>query len=354
MGASPSREVIVKCRAMHARLLGRGDYDKLISMKSVSQIAAYLKKQTPYAYVLRRIDENDVHRGQLEQLFKRSLFYDYERLIKFTAGTYKPAIRAMFDSYEIDDLKLVIGSICSEHEQFLSADDLTYIRSYSEYSTDFILSADNMEQLVDNLNGTRYYEPLLPFAARENPNFTAIDHALNLLNYRALIKAFRETAGGGDLKALISLFCTRTDIENILYVYRTKKLYNIPASEIAMRILPCEYKISRRELLELSGCDGIEAMTDKLADTYYGFLFPKSREHEWETLHSEYIYSRLVSNMRKPGGSVSAAYAYLYLKEIDIKNIIMIIEGVRYALPADQITSFIIGYNKKTVEAAVG
>jgi V/A-type H+-transporting ATPase subunit C len=48
--------------------------------------------------------------------------------------------------------------------------------------------------------------------------------------------------------------------------------------------------------------------------------------------------------LRQHGGDIGVALSYLYLKETDIKNIIMIIEGVRYALPTREIASFLIGY----------
>ena len=339
-----AQEVNVKCRAMYARLLKRGDYDALLAMKSVSQIAAYLKKQTTYAYVLRRIDENEVHRGQLEQVFKRSLFYDYERLLKFTAGSCKAAIRAMFESFEIDDLKLIIGSVCSDHEQFLTGEDLIYSRTYSRYPTELLLAADTMEGLVENLRGTRYYKPLLPFAVRENPDYLRIDHALNLLNFRTGMGVFQKTLRGDDRKTAVALYSTRADLENILFIYRIKKLYSLPASEIIRCLLPCEYKVSARELLDLANCGGIDELTDKINGTFYGFLFPKGRESEWEALQAKYFCDMHKKNIRLFDGGVNAAFAYLYLKELDIKNIVIIIEGVRYSLPPDMITPFLTGY----------
>ena len=354
MSLLTGREVNVKCRAMYARLLGQGDYDALMSMKNVNQIASYLKKQTPYAYVLRGIDENDVHRGQLERLFKRSLFYDYERLLKFTAGSYRSAIRAIFESYEVEDLKLVIGSVRSEHEKVLEAEDLAYIRAYSEIPTELLLGAETMEKLVENLKGTRYYEPLLPFASDNRADFLEIEHALNLLNYRSLTNAFKKTLRGAERGMMCGMFDTRADIENIMFIYRTKKLFGLPVSETALRLLPSDYKINKRELLDLAECADIGAMVERLGATYYGFLFPADRESEWESVHSGYFRDMNAGNIRGAGGGISAAYAYLYLKELDIKNIVMIIEGVRYSLPEDRIASFIIGRDKTPAIGAAG
>ena len=344
MGFGAAQGVNAKCRAMYARLLDRSDYDVLLSMKSVSQIADYLKKQTPYAYVLRRVNENDVHRGQLEQVFKKSLYYDYERLLKFTTGSYKEAIRAMFESYEIEDLKLVIGSICSDHKHILAADDLTYVRTYSNFPISALLDADTMEDLVANLPHTRYYKPLLPFAVKENPDFMKIDHALNLLNYKSKMSVFKNTLRGAGRKIAVSLYGTQADVENILFIYRIKKLYNFQTSEILQQLIPCEYKIGKKELLALAECGGLEELIGKIAATSYEPLFPRGRESEWEMIHAEYFYRIHRKNLRLHGADIGVALSYLYQKEIDIKNIVMILEGIRYSLPTEKIAKFLIGY----------
>ena len=343
MSVAAAQEVNAKCRAMYARLLKRADYERLLSMKSVSQIGVYLKKQTPYAYVMRRIDENDIHRGQLEQVFKRSLFYDYERLMKFMRDGCRTAVRAMFESHEIDDLKLAIGSICSDHEQFISEEDLSFVSNYSEFPADAVIGADTMDKLVANLRHTRYYKPLLPFASAESPEYIKIDRALNLLNYQVKMKAFMNAPGGANRQIAVSQYGARVDIDNILYIYRIKRLHSLPAADIMSYLMPCRHMISSRELYEMAECGSHEELTALIGRTKYGRLFPKGREDEWETLHSEHFYQMNKMNIRRQDAEMGVALAYLYLKEVDIRNIIMIIEGVRYSLPAAKIASFLIG-----------
>ena len=346
MNIGAAQVINVKCRAMYARLLDRREYDLLISMKSVSQIAEYLMKQTPYAYALRDIDENDVHRGRLEQCFKRSLFYDYESLLKFTAGGYKAVINAMFESNEIDDIKLVVSSICSDNEHMLTPEDLEYTRSYGKISVASLLGADTMEALAGNLSGTRYYKPLLPFAVRENPDFLKIDNALNILDYKTKTEVFNKSLRGPGRKILSLIYGIKTDIENILFIYRIKKLYRYTTGEIMRYLIPCEYWIGQKDLLSFAECDSLDEIAEKIERTKYGFLFPKDREHEWETLHTEFFYRIYKNILRRNGSSIGVALSYLYLKETDMKNIVMIVEGVRYSLRPDMIASFIIGYRQ--------
>jgi V/A-type H+-transporting ATPase subunit C len=344
MSLASAQAVHAMCRAMYAQLLNRGDYDILLNTRSIRLIADYLKKETPYAYVLRKIDSNNVHRGQLEQVFKKSLFYDYEKLLKFSAGDYKFGIQAMFFTHEIDDLKLVIGSVCSAEESHLTAEDLIFVKHYSAFTPAQILSAGAMDVLVENLKDTRYYKALLPFAVRENPNFLRIDNALNLLNFRTRITTYQKHLSGPSKAVALAIYGTKADIENILFIYRIKKLYRFPVADILSGLIPYYHKISSRELLELAESDTLPRLTALIAKTYYGFLFPAGRERSWETLYMEFLYKIHHRNLRMHGGDIGVAFSYLFLKETDIRNIITIIEGVRYALPTKEIAEFLIGY----------
>lgn len=343
MSVASAQAVNAKCRAMYSKLLNREDYDALLGRRSVPQIAEYLKKETQYAYVLRRLSENDAHRGQLEQLFKKSLFYDYEKLLLFSTGDYKAGIQAMFESHEIDDLKLVIGSICSDHESYLAPDDLIYVRHYSSFGTASLLGCDTMADLAESLKGTRYYKALKPFAVRERPDFLKIDSALNQLDCEAKMGVFRDRLGAASSKVAVSLYGTEADIGNILFIYRAKKLYRLPVADILVSLVP-SYRLSNGELLALAECAGARELVAIVAKTYYGFLFPDGRERDWENIHDEFFYATHRKNLRAHGGDIGVAMAYFFMKKTDIKNIITIIEGVRYALPTRDIAAFLIGY----------
>ena len=332
-----------KCHAMHSRLLGAGDYDALLRRASVPQIAEYLKNETPYAYVLRRLSENDAHRGQLESVFKRSLFYDYEKLLRFSGGGCKAAIRAMFEAHEINDLKLVVGSICSDHKHLVAADDLNYVRRYSGFGVDALLMADTIEGLAENLKGTRYHEALLPFAKKEKPDYLRIDRALDLLAHRAKFAAISKRLKGSVREACLDAYGQEVDITNIRFIYRMKKLFRYPPADIVASLIPHRHRLARRDLVDMAGCDGVDRLVGMVAGTCYKGLFPPGEESAWETIQAEWFYRLHRKNLRNNVGDANMALSYLRLKEVEIKNIIVILESVRYAIPAQQIRPFLVG-----------
>jgi V/A-type H+-transporting ATPase subunit C len=328
---------------MYSRLLSRSDYDALLRRTSVPQIAEYLKKETPYSRVLSRLNENSAHRSQLEGVLKRSLFFDYEKLIGFSSGGYKAAIKAMFEEHEVADLKLVISSICSDHEQMLAADDLSYARRYSSFGVNALLEPTTMAGLVSNLKGTRYHDVLSPFAENNPPDFLKIDRSLDLLSYRSKLSAFNKELKGAAREACMDLFGQQTDVANIQFIYRMKKLYRYSDGDIIVSLMPHSHRIEKGDLQKMAGCDGVGELIGLIARTWYKHLFPGGDESAWETIQAEHFYAINRANLRKHGGDANVALSYLHLKAVDIKNIIVIVEGIRYALPAQQIASFLVG-----------
>jgi V/A-type H+/Na+-transporting ATPase subunit C len=69
-----SQALTAKVHAMYGRRLTPQNYRELVRKQSVSEVAAYLKQQTAYSPLLRDINENFIHRGQLENILRRDLF----------------------------------------------------------------------------------------------------------------------------------------------------------------------------------------------------------------------------------------------------------------------------------------
>jgi V/A-type H+-transporting ATPase subunit C len=327
---------------MYAKLLKSDDYDRLLNMHSVPQVAAYLKKETSYAGALSEIDEENVHRGVMEQALKKSLFCDYEKLMKFCKGEYQDGLNIMFLSHEVSDLKLLISSVCTKHADPVTRDELVFIKNHGDLDAGLLAESETFERLVENLNGTRYYGMLTDFAGSEALDFYEIDKAIDKFNYKALMEGFKKRLGGSSAKAALSIYGTVIDITNIFNIYRLKKMRpNSSLGEIISRLIPYYYRMTRADFLELAQCEGKERLVDGMTKSKYGFLFPPDDENTWEDNYYKYLHNMYRRNLREHGFDIGVAMAYLFLKEIDIRNIITITECVRYSMPAPDIVRHI-------------
>ena len=78
-----SNAILAKARAMYGNRLTRKNYADLLQCRTVADVAAYLKMHTNYKDVLASLNENDIHRGQLEIVLRKKIFRDFEKLARY-------------------------------------------------------------------------------------------------------------------------------------------------------------------------------------------------------------------------------------------------------------------------------
>ena len=72
-----------KIRAMQSRLATEEQFQEIIQLSDVPQVVAYLKRTPEYAKIWSSLDENDLHRGDIEKLLKKSIFQNFARIYHF-------------------------------------------------------------------------------------------------------------------------------------------------------------------------------------------------------------------------------------------------------------------------------
>ena len=59
-----------KIRAMQSRLVTDEQLEEIVQLPNVPQVTAYLKRTPEYQNIWSGLDENDLHRGQIEKLLE--------------------------------------------------------------------------------------------------------------------------------------------------------------------------------------------------------------------------------------------------------------------------------------------
>ncbi len=75
--------VSTKIRAMSSHLVTEEQLQEIVRFSDVPQVAAYLKKTPEYAKAWSDLDENNLHRGQIEKLLKKSIFRKFLPYLQF-------------------------------------------------------------------------------------------------------------------------------------------------------------------------------------------------------------------------------------------------------------------------------
>lgn len=334
-----------KTRAMFGNLLRSVDYAELIQKKSISEVVSYLKHDTHYKGILSDIDENDIHRGKLENILRRDLINDYTKLLKFTDGNLKKFVNLLFIKAEIENLKLIFRIFEAGHVGQLDPDDVSLFNNGPHnVNIPKLALSRNLEEFLAGLKGSVYYDVLRPYASENNETrLFSMEMALDLFYLRNLQNCYSRLMDKKDCEIINKVIGLESDIFNIFWVYRSKTFYEIDAEVIRSYTLPLIYKLRKDTLDALVKAKNFEEFVDILKGTVYGFLFEGKNQLFYEHSYSEFIYKMYRKLFRDETFTIASVIAYIRMKEVELSNIISIIEGIRYKLPEENIRRFIIG-----------
>lgn len=338
--------VNAKVRALYGKLLSNCDYEELLEKRSVPSVAEYLKKSSGYGELLSSINESQVHRGELEKVFRASLYNDFIKVLRFLSSGSKKFLEAAFLRYEVEDLKMLFRIIYTGHKDETMKNSLVFLKNHSSLDFSKLINSSNIPDIVHSLKGSEYYKVLSPLASGSaKPNLFDIEMSLDLHYFMTMLKLTEKLLSAGDYKRIINTFGTEIDMLNIMVIYRCKKMFKLPSELTYKYVIPYWYRLSKEQLIQLSQSHNVDEFKKIISDTKYKNVFKTDEEHRWEINCANYLYRIYKNHFRTDNFSFGMTLAYLHLKEMDIRNIITLIEGVRYGLTKEEIKSYLIGIN---------
>ena len=339
-----SNVISAKAKAMYGKRLVDSDYAEMMRKQTVSEIAGYLKNNTHFSLVLSNINENLIHRGQLENLLRRACFDRYLRLSRYQKSSgrfyYFAVLRA-----EIEQILLAVMHLSTDAQSDIILSIPAFLMDHASFNLLSLATVHSFSDLLLVLDKTPYKGVLFPFIATigadQAVDVSACETAL-FSHYYAEIIARAKKEFSGDVRAkLLRIILMEIDLTNLCVIYRLKKYFGKKSDEIVRYLLPFHYKLTRnilRQMLDSASPDDIVDMSQK--------KYKCAGTGEKVEYIDEYVRQlRYFLNKRELRFSNSAPlvlYAFMALSEIEVSNITRIIEGVRYKMNPEEIGKLII------------
>ena len=330
---------------MYSKLLKEAQFDELIRKKSVTEVAAYLKRDTSYSKILADINESEIHRRELESLLKKSLIEDYLKLFHFLKGSPEKFIEATFLRFEVEDLKMILRVLNTQRSGELVKESLVFLDKFNTIDLNLLIKSKTIPEFVENLKESTYYRVLKPFVeGKEYQSLFDMELALDMHYFMMIAKLKDKLLKGSDKKAVSESYGREVDILNLLWIYRCKNHFNLPKEVTLNHIIPVRYSLSKDILLDLADSKDKDEFLSIVSKTRYSSLFAGKEDRMWEISFADYTYKMYKSILRKNSFNFGTVMAYIHLKEIEIRNIISAIECIRYGLPVEETKKYIIGF----------
>jgi vacuolar-type H+-ATPase subunit C/Vma6 len=268
-----------KIKAMQGRLLTREFYAALCAMSSVESAGKKLRGLPAYQKAMTDVDDEELHRGVIEQKIILSLSDDFKRLYQF-----------------LSDFR---------------------IRKY--------LDAFLMSREIDSYTA--------------EGSLFEIENQQDLFYYMNLWKRQKQYLDAANRTLMEKIKGIEVDMRNIMWIYRLRKFYRMNDARIFAFLIPICYKLDRAGLMRMAQSKTLAQLADEIARSPYGAAFS-----DLENLEKSY-FAEMARVYRQTAllhpKSLAPLVSYLFFKETEIKNLISLLEGVRYQLPPQEILLFL-------------
>ncbi len=330
--------IVTKSKALGAKLLKPEQYETLANLISVPEFVNYLKSQPGYQELLTGYDERSLHRNKLEQIINNSLYLDYAKLFRFANRDQREGLDIIFFRYEINALKSCLRSLYTSNITLDFSLFESFFKKHSKLDIITLAESHTLEEFIGYLKDTDYHSLFQRVHQTTAGTLADFEVQLDIYYFNTVWKLRKHVSNRAEQKAFTDIIGRQIDLLNLLWIYRSKKYYDVDSAQIYSSIIPVHYKLTSDQLINIIECGSLDEFTNLVQNTCYRQenLDVNSSSFSIEGLYRQVITKLYRSGMRKYPWSMCSLYQYLHMKELEIDQITTILECVRYGLdPSD-------------------
>lgn len=338
--------IAAKVRSLHGEQLDERDYAELLSRRNVPEIAAYLKNETHYKYALRDVRENNVHRGQLEDLLRKDVFREVIKLYRYADRKEAAYYHLYIEENEIKVILETLRMMISGRYDDAIIQLPLFLKEFASFDLMKIGAVRCFDDMLDVLAKTPYALLLAPYRqpkGEENDiSYTACEHALMKHYYTKVMRTIDKIAKGKLQRDLRELHGMDIDLKNMEIIYRLKHYYHASGNVIRDSLYLFFTHVNSGQLEEMIAAQDDRSLLKLIRSTWYHLDIPDEAEVDigwymdalrFQTSKRRLYYAQQASVMFG---------AYIVLQRTELANVTRVIEGIRYQVPAERIKSMLI------------
>ena len=335
--------ISTKLKAMRAGHLTSAEYSDLLEKHSVGEICSYLK-QTVYQSVLSDLNEQDIHRGRLEDRLEQKNREDYLKLFTFVDLDRRKLIRFFFMRDEIKVLKRVLRQ-CFNHEQTFSPrmDEVKgrFFKEHSKINIELLMQSRNINSVAESCRDTVFYS-VLSHAASTNADYPMVCMMIDRLYFQSLWSAVGKYVDKAQRDSLKKYIGSQIDYLNIMWIYRCKRYFKMSNELIYTYLVPVYYRLTKEDITAMVEAADIETCEKIISSGRYSdILYSEDENFLIERNYKKICYKNAKRAYKLCPETMTEIFAFFDLQTIETENLETIIEGVRYNVAPELVRRYI-------------
>ncbi|MBI4452918.1 ATP synthase A1 subunit C [Candidatus Woesearchaeota archaeon] len=336
----------VRTVVMRSVLFKRDDYIKMLKM-SFNEIAKFLQ-ESHYKDEINEFANQHSGADLIELAMNRNLAKSFRKLTRIASPELALLVKEYAKRKDIEDLKTILRG------KFTNADRKAVEKSLTAAGTlsyDFLVSLLNKESVEEILK----HNKLVNFSLfkegirsmNEKKSLVDIENTLDQYYYKDMIKFSNALPKEGAL--FRDFLLKEVEILNILTLLRLKKA-QFKKDSVKIFIISSGNKSRDAWILELASADGLEQLSKTFNRTEYKDVVAKGIE-EFNRTNSligfeislyKHLLKRSVLFVHQHPLSVDTILGYMFAKDIEVRNLKMLVKGKQLGLPEQFIENQLI------------
>ncbi|MDR0292630.1 MAG: V-type ATPase subunit [Oscillospiraceae bacterium] len=335
--------VTSKIRAMFGNRLRREDYDRIAVMKSVSEVADYLRAHPDWGRALESVDTVALRRDRLETLLRRHSFAHFLRLFAYVERRDRLVMRYPVLTAEMEQIMRVTSLASSGNIGEYTFELPEYFKKFSRIQYNMLSSVRTYDDLLEAVKYTDFHtalERLRPLGG-EFPSYFLIETQMRRSYYRSVGEMLRGRKGKAGV-LLREATGIQADWENITTVERILRFYPSLLSDVFHYLVPAGAHLKPVELKTMLSLEDADSLREILKKTYYGPFLEGRDGDTLEKIGQLFLMGYYRRQMAGGTPSVFMPIAYINLYRNELNNLVHIIESVRYGLAPEITEKYLI------------
>lgn len=335
--------ILAKSRAMTCDLLKAEDFSAVMNSRNLSELVGYLKNRTVYSKAISSLSGMNIYRERIEAEIRKFNLERTANLASFENAIGQNMHQVVYLNY---DVSLILS--CADHLDTNTVSDFSLFtpKAYfknSQLDPIALEKAMSFDEFYDALKGTRFQKPLDIFKnGKAVFTITGLENALYGYVCSEIKKIVKKGLDDSASKELLEHFEMKSDFKMIESIYRMKKYFPQETLDFGSIFYTGLSAFSPEEIKTLINAKNADELFSLLKKSKYGKYLDSDLKDRIELCTHNALFKINRKKLRFSVNPEVVMFSFIDLLENETKNLIHIIEGVRYELGPEEIAKFLI------------
>ncbi len=329
--------VLALSRSLYGKHITKAQYDELLSMKSFSEIASYLKANTPYCGVLEKAAVTQWTSKSLCEALEGYFFTCLGKICRFEIAAGQQIYKYFLCKNEIDQiLECTVHILGGSKDAYLKGVS-SFIDRYLSIDLFSLAKANTLEEVSHCLYKTPYKAVFDSCMLESKATYLTYEKAFEVYLQGYQKRLVEKDFSGKARQEIFATLSRQYDVKLIETLTRVIRFHS-HSRDILKQIFISDITLfTDKQIKSLLSCKSLAELDVVLAKTPYKELSHLSQSDDITAFIGLYLFSFYKKQLRFSQNPCVVMFSFLSLCRQERANLIKIIQGMKYEMPEEEI-----------------